>query len=79
MPPRESRESNSLLTIVKAQIVFLLSTLTEDNFERNQSEIRSVRRRSRLPAHLFFILARFITSPNPYSALHVLAFRHSWS
>lgn len=29
-------------TIVKAQIVFLLSTLTEENFERNQSEIRSV-------------------------------------
>lgn len=29
-------------TIVKAQIVFLLSTLTEDNFERNQVEIRSV-------------------------------------
>lgn len=28
--------------IVKAQIVFLLSTLTEDNFERNQAEIRSV-------------------------------------
>ena len=31
-------------TIVKAQIVFLLSTLTEENFERNQVEIRSVRR-----------------------------------
>lgn len=29
-------------TIVKAQIVFLLSTLTEENFERNQVEIRSV-------------------------------------
>jgi hypothetical protein len=29
-------------TIVKAQIVFLLSTLTEDNFDRNQVEIRSV-------------------------------------
>lgn len=29
-------------TIVKAQIVFLLSTLTEDNFDRNQIEIRSV-------------------------------------
>ena len=29
-------------TIVKAQIVFLLSTLTEDNFDRNQHEIRSV-------------------------------------
>lgn len=41
---RELRENNSLLTIVKAQIVFLLSTLTEENFERNQGEIRSVRR-----------------------------------
>ena len=30
-------------TIVKAQIVFLLSTLTEENFERNQVEIRSIR------------------------------------
>ena len=38
---RDQRE-NSLLTIVKAQIVFLLSTLTEDNFDRNQMEIRSV-------------------------------------
>ena len=33
--------------IVKAQIVFLLSTLTEDNFERNQAEIRSEGRRLR--------------------------------
>ena len=33
--------------IVKAQIVFLLSTLTEDNFERNQAEIRSVGRHVR--------------------------------
>jgi CCR4-NOT transcription complex subunit 1 len=30
-------------TIVKAQIVFLLSTLTEDNFERHQASIRQVR------------------------------------
>ena len=35
--------NNNIHTIVKAQIVFLLSTLTEDNFERNQAEIRSVR------------------------------------
>ena len=35
--------SPNIHTIVKAQIVFLLSTLTEDNFERNQVEIRSVR------------------------------------
>ena len=30
-------------TIVKAQIVFLLSTLTEDNFEINQNQIHTVR------------------------------------
>jgi CCR4-NOT transcription complex subunit 1 len=35
--------NTNIHTIVKAQIVFLLSTLTEDNFERNQIEIRSVR------------------------------------
>lgn len=34
---------NNIHNIVKAQIVFLLSTLTEENFERNQLEIRSVR------------------------------------
>jgi hypothetical protein len=32
-----------LLTIVRAQIVFLLSTLTEENFAKNQAEIGSVR------------------------------------
>lgn len=35
--------TTNIHTIVRAQIVFLLSTLTEDNFERNQIEIRSVR------------------------------------
>ena len=30
-------------TIVKAQIVFLLSTLTEDNFDINQNQIHTVR------------------------------------
>ena len=34
--------NTNIHTIVKAQIVFLLSTLTEDNFDRNQIEIRSV-------------------------------------
>ena len=38
-PPNSS---TNIHTIVKAQIVFLLSTLTEDNFETNQVEIRSV-------------------------------------
>jgi hypothetical protein len=45
-PSRSSHMDNppttNIHTIVKAQIVFLLSTLTEDNFERNQVEIRSV-------------------------------------
>jgi CCR4-NOT transcription complex subunit 1 len=44
--------SSNIHTIVKAQIVFLLSTLTEDNFDRNQSEIRSV---SNYPNVLQFI------------------------
>jgi hypothetical protein len=35
--------TTNIHTIVKAQIVFLLSTLTEENFDRNQIEIRSVR------------------------------------
>lgn len=35
--------NTSLLTIVKAQIVFLLSTLSEDNLVKNRDEIRSVR------------------------------------
>jgi CCR4-NOT transcription complex subunit 1 len=35
--------TTNIHTIVKAQIVFLISTLTEENFERNQLEIRSVR------------------------------------
>jgi len=38
----DNSPSTNIHTIVKAQIVFLLSTLTEENFERNQLEIRSV-------------------------------------
>ena len=34
--------SSSLLTIVKAQISFLLSTLTDDNFVKNRSDIAGV-------------------------------------
>ncbi len=41
-PAMDGTASPNIHTIVKAQIVFLLSTLTEDNFERNQVEIRSV-------------------------------------
>ncbi|GAA5967764.1 hypothetical protein JCM8115_006439 [Rhodotorula mucilaginosa] len=37
-----SGASTSLLTIVRAQIVFLLSTLSEDNFVKNRDEIRSL-------------------------------------
>ncbi|KAJ3762971.1 Not1-domain-containing protein [Lentinula raphanica] len=37
-----SGNTTNIHTIVKAQIVFLLSTLTEDNYERNQLEIRSL-------------------------------------
>ena len=39
----DNNANPNIHTIVKAQIVFLLSTLTEENFERNQVEIRSVR------------------------------------
>ncbi|KAF8589926.1 Not1-domain-containing protein [Ramaria rubella] len=42
-------------TIVKAQIVFLLSTLTEDNFDRNQHEIRSLSEQHGLDTYLHFI------------------------
>lgn len=45
-PSRSSNMDNPpntpIHTIVRAQIVFLLSTLTDENFERNQMEIRSV-------------------------------------
>lgn len=43
--PNATRNRNSqgqVHTIVKAQIVFLLSTLTEDNYGRHQHEIRSL-------------------------------------
>ncbi|GAA6025465.1 hypothetical protein JCM8202_003622 [Rhodotorula sphaerocarpa] len=39
---QQSGASTSLLTIVRAQIVFLLSTLSEDNFVKNRDEIRSL-------------------------------------
>lgn len=43
--PSSSSSSNNanVHAIVKAQIVFLLSTLTEENFEQNQLQIRTVR------------------------------------
>ena len=57
-PAMDGTASPNIHTIVKAQIVFLLSTLTEENFERNQIEIRSVRplppRIPRCAAYLLF-------------------------
>ncbi|OAX43815.1 Not1-domain-containing protein [Rhizopogon vinicolor AM-OR11-026] len=49
-------------TIVKAQIVFLLSTLTEDNFDRNQLEIRSLSEQHGLDTYLHFIRRLIIHS-----------------
>lgn len=40
--PGAGGQPGSVSTIVKAQIVFLLSTLTEDSWERNVSEIRTL-------------------------------------
>lgn len=53
-PAMDSPANPNIHTIVKAQIVFLLSTLTEENFERNQVEIRSVS----APGHRCAICAR---------------------
>ncbi|KAJ6618288.1 Not1-domain-containing protein [Mycena sp. CBHHK59/15] len=47
--------STNIHTIVKAQIVFLLSTLTEDNFDRNQIEIRSLSEQHGIDTYLHFI------------------------
>ena len=49
-PAMDNPANPNIHNIVKAQIVFLLSTLTEDNFERNQAEIRSVGRHVRFGA-----------------------------
>ncbi|KAI9509952.1 Not1-domain-containing protein [Russula earlei] len=47
--------NNNIHTIVRAQIVFLLSTLTEDNFDRNQAEIRSLSEQHGPETYLHFI------------------------
>ncbi|KZT03564.1 Not1-domain-containing protein [Laetiporus sulphureus 93-53] len=71
-------------TIVKAQIVFLLSTLTEENFERNQIEIRSLSEQHGVDTYLHFIRrlifqshGRLAAMPTPttYDASTSLAFR----
>lgn len=56
---------NNIHNIVKAQIVFLLSTLTEENFERNQLEIRSV--------CLFRLCVAFTVAYTGYLGLRVVA------
>ncbi|KAJ3775594.1 Not1-domain-containing protein [Lentinula raphanica] len=50
-----SGNTTNIHTIVKAQIVFLLSTLTEDNYERNQLEIRSLSEQHGIDTYLHFI------------------------
>ncbi|KAI6129122.1 Not1-domain-containing protein [Pisolithus croceorrhizus] len=71
-------------TIVKAQIVFLLSTLTEDNFERNQLEIRSLSEQHGLDTYLHFIRRLIVhsqgrlasaASPSPFDPSSTLTFR----
>lgn len=42
MDPSGTPNNTNVHAIVKAQIVFLLSTLTEENFEQNQLQIRTV-------------------------------------
>ncbi|KAG6820801.1 hypothetical protein H0H93_011566, partial [Arthromyces matolae] len=56
--------STNIHTIVKAQIVFLLSTLTEDNFERNQIEIRSLSEQHGIDTYLHFIRRLIVHSQN---------------
>ncbi|KAJ7865757.1 hypothetical protein B0H14DRAFT_402409 [Mycena olivaceomarginata] len=53
-PPKSSSDTN-IHTIIKAQIVFLMSTLTEDTFVRNQTEIRSLVEQHGLDTYLHFI------------------------
>ncbi|KAI0928230.1 hypothetical protein AcW2_004306 [Taiwanofungus camphoratus] len=71
-------------TIVKAQIVFLLSTLTEENFERNQIEIRSLSEQHGIDTYLHFIRRLIVHSqsrlsstatPSAYDASTSLTFR----
>ncbi|KAJ7145647.1 hypothetical protein C8R44DRAFT_716 [Mycena epipterygia] len=59
VPPTSS---TNIHIIVKAQIVFLLSTLTKDNFERNQIEIRSLSEQHGIDIYLHFIRRLIIHS-----------------
>ncbi|KAL0577902.1 CCR4-NOT core subunit cdc39 [Marasmius crinis-equi] len=60
--------STNIHTIVKAQIVFLLSTLTEDNFERNQLEIRSLSEQHGVETYLHFIRRLIVHSQSNSSS-----------
>ncbi|KAG8817898.1 hypothetical protein FRC17_011048 [Serendipita sp. 399] len=63
--------NSSLLTIVKAQLVFLLSTLTEENFEKNQNDIRRLSEQHGPETYIHFFkrlitaTASRIIAPNP--------------
>ncbi|KAG8914689.1 hypothetical protein FRC00_011472 [Tulasnella sp. 408] len=66
----------------KAQIVFLMSTLTEDNFERNQAEIRTLSETHGIETYLHFIRRlivasqqRLAPSASPYDNNSALTFR----
>ncbi|KAL5529441.1 hypothetical protein ACEPAG_5426 [Sanghuangporus baumii] len=55
-PSNSSANSNTNVhAIVRAQIVFLLSTLTEENFEQNQLQIRTLSEQHGLNTYLHFI------------------------
>ncbi|KAK0228205.1 Not1-domain-containing protein [Armillaria fumosa] len=60
--------TTNIHTIVKAQIVFLLSTLTEENFERNQVEIRSLSEQHGIDTYLHFIRRLIVASQSRLAA-----------
>lgn len=59
---KDEKNSNSLVTIVKAQIVFLLSSINEDSFSSRVNDIRQVRRR---PLRSVFLRGRARERPGP--------------
>ncbi|KAG2020512.1 CCR4-Not complex component [Coprinopsis cinerea AmutBmut pab1-1] len=60
--------TTNIHTIVKAQIVFLLSTLTDENFERNQLEIRSLSEQHGVDTYLHFIRRLIVHSQSRTTA-----------
>ncbi|KAF7440940.1 hypothetical protein PC9H_001289 [Pleurotus ostreatus] len=80
----DSTPNTNIHTIVRAQIVFLLSTLTEENFERNQAEIRSLSEQHGIETYLHFIRRLIVhsqqrlvsgTTPPSQDMLSTLTFR----